>query len=118
MGGLRAPCSELLSMILRFLCKAMFCSCAGEPAGEGTEPRGTLSQETLHCRVKKNPCFCLKRKYAIAAFCMSLSAYKLRGTSVSPDYSLSSSVHSLCHLYISEQSQIVCLFRPLVQRCA
>ena len=54
MGVLRAPCSELLSMILKFLCKAMFCSCAGEPAGEGTEPRGTLSQETLHCRVKKS----------------------------------------------------------------
>ena len=57
-GRTARPCSELLSTILSFLCKAMFYSCAGEPAGEpageGTEPRGTLSQETLNCRVKKS----------------------------------------------------------------
>ena len=50
-------------MILRFLCKATSCSCAGEHAGERTEPRGTLSLDTLPSKVKISA-LCLMRKSA------------------------------------------------------
>ena len=41
---------------------------AGELAGEGTEPRGTFSLETLHSRVK-NSAICLMCNYATTVTC-------------------------------------------------